>query len=51
MDFGFSEEQELLRNEVRKLLDEACPLTEVRKLCETPEGHSPELWIVPSRWI
>lgn len=44
MDFGFSEDQELLRSEVRKLLDEACPLSEVRKLQETPEGHSPELW-------
>jgi acyl-CoA dehydrogenase len=44
MDFGFSEEQELLRGEARKLLDGACPLSEVRALCETPEGHSAELW-------
>ena len=44
MDFGFSEEQELLRGEARKLLDETCPLSEVRALCETPEGHSPEFW-------
>ena len=44
MDFGFSEEQELLRSEVRKLLDEACPLSQVRALRETPEGHSPEVW-------
>ncbi len=44
MNFGFSEEQELLRSEVRKFLDEACPLEEVRKISESPEGFSPELW-------
>ncbi|MEE2673676.1 MAG: acyl-CoA dehydrogenase family protein [Myxococcota bacterium] len=44
MDFGFSDEQELLRGEARKLLDDACPLDEVRLLQETPAGHSPELW-------
>ncbi len=44
MDFGFSEEQELLRGEARKLLDEACPLSELNALRETPEGHSPEVW-------
>ena len=31
MDFGFSEEQELLRAELRKFLDEHCPIAEVRK--------------------
>ena len=44
MNFGFSEEQDLLRHEVRKFLDEQCPLTEVRRIAETPEGYSPELW-------
>ena len=44
MNFGFSEEQELLRQEVRKFLDEQCPVEEVRRLSETPEGYSPELW-------
>jgi acyl-CoA dehydrogenase len=44
MDFGFSEEQELLRAEVRKFLDQNCPLSEVRKLAETPEGFSRALW-------
>ena len=44
MDFGFSEEQELLRQEVRKLLDAQAPLEQVRKLAETPEGFSRELW-------
>lgn len=44
MDFGFSEEQDLLRNEVRKFLDEQCPLDVVRQIIETPAGYSPEQW-------
>ena len=44
MNFGFTEEQELLRSEVRKFLDENCPLEEVRKISESPEGFSRELW-------
>jgi alkylation response protein AidB-like acyl-CoA dehydrogenase len=44
MNFGFTEEQELLRNEVRKFLDENCPLEEVRKISESSEGFSRELW-------
>jgi acyl-CoA dehydrogenase len=44
MNFGFTEEQEWLRAEVRKLLDQRCPLDEVRRLMETPEGFSRELW-------
>jgi len=44
MDFGFSEEQELLRAEVRKLLDGRCPLEQVRKIMEMGPGYEPELW-------
>ena len=44
MNFGFTEEQELLRQEVRKFLDTSCPMEEVRKIAETPEGYSRELW-------
>ncbi|MEE2678548.1 MAG: acyl-CoA dehydrogenase family protein [Myxococcota bacterium] len=44
MNFGFTEEQELLRAEVRKFLDQNCPLDEVRKLSESPEGFSRPLW-------
>ena len=40
MNFGFTEEQELLRAEVRKFLDQNCPLDEVRKIVETGEGYS-----------
>ena len=44
MNFGFSEEQDLLRNEVRKFLDAQCPLDVVRQIMETPPGYSPEQW-------
>ena len=44
MNFGFTEEQELLRQEVRKFLDAHCPMEQVRKLRETPDGFSRELW-------
>ena len=44
MNFGLTEEQDLLRQEVRKLLDERCPISEVRRIMETPSGHSSELW-------
>ena len=44
MNFGFSDEQELLRDEVRKFLNESVPLEEVRRLGETDLGYSPELW-------
>jgi acyl-CoA dehydrogenase len=44
MNLGFSEEQDLLRQEVRKFLDEQCPLDEVRRIAATPPGYSPEQW-------
>jgi len=44
MHFGFTEEQELLRAEVRKFLDQNCPLEEVRKIAETPEGVARRLY-------
>ena len=44
MNFGFTEEQELLRAEVRKFLDQNCPLEEVRKIAATPEGVARPLW-------
>jgi alkylation response protein AidB-like acyl-CoA dehydrogenase len=43
MNFGFTEEQELLRQEVRKLLDAQAPIEQVRKIAETPEGFSRDL--------
>jgi len=44
MNFGFTEEQELLRAEMRKFLDEKAPLEEVRKQCESEEGFDRALW-------
>lgn len=44
MDFAFSEDQELLRQEVRKFLEGQSPLPEVRKAIETPDGYSKEVW-------
>jgi alkylation response protein AidB-like acyl-CoA dehydrogenase len=44
MNFGFTEEQELLRDEVRKFLDDTCPMAEVRRIAESADGFSPELW-------
>ena len=44
MNFGFSEEQDLLRNTARKFLENECGSDTVRRLMETPEGISAELW-------
>lgn len=44
MNFGFTEEQELLRSEVRKYLDAHCDLQAVRALTEEGEGFSREQW-------
>ena len=43
MDFGFSEEQDMLRAEVRKFLDRNAPLTVVRELAATPEEVAEDL--------
>ena len=44
MNFGFTEEQDLLRDQIRKFLDTKCPLAEVRKISKSKQGHSDELW-------
>jgi len=44
MNFGFTEEQEMLRSEARKFLDSRAPLDEVRRIMESEDGYSPELW-------
>jgi alkylation response protein AidB-like acyl-CoA dehydrogenase len=44
MNFGFSEEQEHLRSEVRKYLDAQCPIDRVRELAKEPQGYSREHW-------
>ncbi|PYM06768.1 MAG: acyl-CoA dehydrogenase [Candidatus Rokuibacteriota bacterium] len=44
MDFGFSEEQELLRSTARKFFEKECTSEFVRKMMATPEGTTPEFW-------
>ncbi|MBL4866886.1 MAG: acyl-CoA dehydrogenase family protein, partial [Pseudomonadales bacterium] len=44
MNFGFTEEQELLREQVRRFLDKKCPLSEVRKIADSKAGFSQDLW-------
>ncbi len=44
MNFGFSEEQELLRSTARKFFENECPSEKVRRLMDTPEGMEPALW-------
>ncbi len=44
MNFGFTEEQDFLRDAVRKFVDGRCPIPEVRNLMETADAHSTLLW-------
>lgn len=44
MDFGFSEEQDLLRQAARDFLTEYCTSAFVRQMMEEERGYSPELW-------
>jgi alkylation response protein AidB-like acyl-CoA dehydrogenase len=44
MNFGFNDEQELLRSTARKFFDNECPSTTVRTLMEDSSGMTPELW-------
>jgi alkylation response protein AidB-like acyl-CoA dehydrogenase len=44
VDFGFSEEQEMLRQSARALLEKECPSAVVRKLMEDERGFDPAVW-------
>ena len=44
MNFGFTEEQDLLRSEARRFLDDRCPLEEVRRIAETIPGYCEKTW-------
>ncbi len=44
MNFGFEEEQELLRREIRKFLDEQCPIERVRSIAQDPDGYERAHW-------
>jgi len=44
MNFGFNEEQDLLRSTARKFFENEFPSEVVRRLMDTPEGMTPTLW-------
>jgi alkylation response protein AidB-like acyl-CoA dehydrogenase len=44
MDFGFSAEQDMLRQIARDFLAENCPMALVRQLMDDERGYNPELW-------
>jgi len=44
MDFGFSEEQEMLRQSARQFLESECAMTYVRKMMDEDTGYSEEQW-------
>ena len=44
MNFGFTEEQELLRKTARDFLGEHAPMQHVREFMEGPQRYSRELW-------
>jgi alkylation response protein AidB-like acyl-CoA dehydrogenase len=44
MDFGFGEDQELLRSTTRRFLTEHQSLAEVRRSLEEPELFDPDIW-------
>ena len=44
MNFAFSEEQDQLRDAVRKFFEAKSPESEVRRLMETTEGYDPAVW-------
>jgi alkylation response protein AidB-like acyl-CoA dehydrogenase len=53
MNFGFNDEQELLRSTARKFFENECGSDTVRRLMETPEGVSSDLWtkIAEQGWL
>lgn len=44
MNFGLSEDQEILKSTIQRFLEEQCPTTRVRSVMESSDGHDAELW-------
>ncbi|TMA54525.1 MAG: acyl-CoA dehydrogenase family protein, partial [Deltaproteobacteria bacterium] len=44
MDFGFSEEQEMLRKSARDFLADESPMTYVRRMMEDDRGFTDAQW-------
>jgi alkylation response protein AidB-like acyl-CoA dehydrogenase len=53
VDFGFSEEQEMLRDAVRRFLESECPPAFAREMMADATAHSVELWrkIAAQGWL
>lgn len=53
VDFGFSEEQDLLKKSAREFLEKECPSTFVREMKADPKGYTPALWkkIADQGWL
>ena len=45
MDFGLSDEQQLLESTLRSMLDEQVPIARLRDLVEQDEPYDPEVWM------
>lgn len=44
MEFGLSEEQELLQQTIRSFVARECPPTRLREIFDAGSGHDPSLW-------
>jgi alkylation response protein AidB-like acyl-CoA dehydrogenase len=44
MDFGFTEEQEMLRTSARDFLTTECPTDLVKEMAEDEQGYKPDMW-------
>ena len=44
MEFGLNQEQTILKNEVRRFLQNECPIDFVKEMIEDEKGYSPSLW-------
>jgi alkylation response protein AidB-like acyl-CoA dehydrogenase len=44
MDFGLTEQQEILRRSAREFLEAECPTSLVRETEKSADGHAPDLW-------
>jgi hypothetical protein len=50
MNFGFNDEQEMLRSSARSFLEKECPSTFVRKMLDDDLGYSPTCGAKIGRW-
>ena len=44
MNFGFTEEQNLLKDQVQRFMKEACPMSRVRNIADSDSTFDQGLW-------